>query len=52
MQMTALIGKSEIEIRKFFVEMENITRKFRLQINLGVTLNDDNNNQMELQERI
>jgi len=27
-----LIGKSEIEI-KFFVEMENIARKFRLQIN-------------------
>jgi cyanophycinase-like exopeptidase len=29
----ALIGKNEIEIRKFFVEMENIARKFRLQIN-------------------
>jgi len=29
----ALIGKNEIEIRKLFVEMENIVRKFRLQIN-------------------
>ena len=29
----ALIGKNEIEIRKLFVEIENITRKFRLQIN-------------------
>jgi hypothetical protein len=29
----ALIGKNEIEIRKLFVEMENITRKFGLQIN-------------------
>ena len=29
----ALIGKSEIEIRKLFVEMENIVRKFGLQIN-------------------
>ena len=29
----ALIGKNEIEIRKLFVEMENIARKFRLQIN-------------------
>jgi len=28
-----LIGKNEIEIRKLFVEMENIARKFRLQIN-------------------
>ena len=28
----ALIGKNEIEI-KLFVEMENIARKFRLQIN-------------------
>ena len=27
-----LIGKNEIEIRKPFVEMENIARKFRLQI--------------------
>ena len=27
-----LIGKNEIEIRKLFVEMENIARKFRLQI--------------------
>jgi len=26
----ALIGKDEIEIRKLFVEMENIARKFRL----------------------
>jgi len=26
----ALIGKNEIEIRKLFVEMENIARKFRL----------------------
>ena len=29
----ALIGKNEIQIRKFFVEMENIARKFGLQIN-------------------
>jgi len=29
----AIIGKNEIEIRKLFVEMENIARKFRLQIN-------------------
>jgi len=29
----ALIGKNEIEIRKLFIEMENIDRKFRLQIN-------------------
>ena len=29
----ALIGKNEIEIRKRFVEMENIARKFGLQIN-------------------
>jgi len=28
-----LIGKNEIEIRKLSVEMQNITRKFRLQIN-------------------
>jgi len=28
----ALIGKNEIEIRKLFVEMENLARKFRLQI--------------------
>jgi hypothetical protein len=28
-----LIGKNEIEIRKLFVEMENIARKFGLQIN-------------------
>ena len=28
----ALIGKNEIEIRKLFVEMESIARKFRLQI--------------------
>jgi len=28
----ALIGKNEIEIRKLFVEMENISRRFRLQI--------------------
>ena len=27
----ALIGKNEIEIRKLFVEMENIARKFGLQ---------------------
>ena len=29
----ALIGKNEIEIRKLFVEMENISREFGLQIN-------------------
>ena len=29
----ALIGKNEIEIRKLFVEMENIARKSGLQIN-------------------
>ena len=29
----ALIGKNEIEIRKLFVQMENIARKFGLQIN-------------------
>jgi len=29
----ALIGKNEIEIKKLFVEMENIARKFGLQIN-------------------
>jgi hypothetical protein len=29
----ALIGKNEIEIRKLFAEMENISRKFGLQIN-------------------
>jgi hypothetical protein len=29
----ALIGKNEIEIRKRFVEMENIARKFGLQLN-------------------
>jgi len=87
---TALIGKNEIEIRKLFAEMENIARKFGLQINqektehviverksslkknkighlkiknykfkrvenfkyLGVILNEDNNNQVDLQERI
>jgi len=86
----ALIGKNEIEIRKLFEEMENIARKFRLQINqektkymimerknslkknkvghlkiknyklervenfkyLGVIVNEDNNNQIDLQERI
>ena len=30
---SALIGKNEIEIRKLFVETENIARKFGLQIN-------------------
>ena len=30
----ALIGKNEIEIRKLFVEMEDIARKLGLQINL------------------
>ena len=29
----ALIGKNEIEIRKLFVEIENVARKFGLQIN-------------------
>jgi len=29
----ALIGKNEIEIIKLFVELENIARKFGLQIN-------------------
>jgi len=29
----SLIGKNEIKIRKLFVEMENIARKFGLQIN-------------------
>jgi hypothetical protein len=29
----ALIGKTEIEIRQLFVQMENIARKFGLQIN-------------------
>jgi len=29
----ALIGKNDIEIRKLFVEMENIARKYGLQIN-------------------
>ena len=29
----AVIGKNEIEIRKLFVEMENIARKFGLSIN-------------------
>jgi len=29
----ALIGRNKIEIRKLFVEIENISRKFRLQIN-------------------
>ena len=86
----ALIGKNETEIRKVFVEMENIARKFGLQINQekteymtvekkkslkenkighlkiknykierveifkysGVILNEDNNNQTDLQERI
>jgi len=86
----ALIGKNKIEIRKLFVEMENIARKFGLWINqgktkymiverknnlkknkighlkiknckfervknfkyLGVILNEDNNNQIHLQERI
>jgi len=86
----ALIGKNEMEIRKLFVEMENIARKFGLQINqektkymiverknslkknkighlkiknykfervknfkyLGVILDEDNNNQTDLQERM
>ena len=29
----ALMGKSGIEVKELFVEMENIARKFRLQIN-------------------
>ena len=29
----ALIGKNEIEIRKLFVDMENIARKLGIQIN-------------------
>ena len=88
----ALTGKNEIEIRKHFVEMENISRNFGLQINqektkyrymiverknslkknkighlkiknykfervenfkyLAAILNKDNNNQIDLQERI
>ena len=84
----ALIGKNGTEIRKLFVELENIARMFGLQINqektkymivenslkknkighlkiknnkfervenfkyLGVILNEDNNNQIDLQERI
>ena len=32
--------------------MENIARNFGLQINLGVALNEDNNNKTYLQERI
>jgi len=86
----ALIGKNEIEIRKLYVEMENIARKFGVWINqektkymivekknnlkknkighlniknykfervenlkyLAVVLNEDNNNQIDLQERI
>ena len=81
----ALIGENKIEIRKLFVEMENIARKYGLWINqektkymiaerennlqknkiknykfervenfkyLGVILNEDNNNQIDLQERI
>ena len=32
-----LIVKNEIEIRQFFVEMENIARNFGLQINQGKT---------------
>jgi len=28
-----LVGKNEIEIRKLFIEMENIAIKFRLKIN-------------------
>jgi hypothetical protein len=81
----ALIGKNEVEIRKLYVEMENIARQFGLQISqektkymiverknslkknkighleiknykfervddfkyIGVTLNEDNNNQVE-----
>jgi hypothetical protein len=86
----ALIGKNGIEIRKLSVDMENIARKFGLQINqektkymvverknslkknkikclkiknykfervenfkyLVVILNEDNNNQIDLQEKI
>jgi hypothetical protein len=33
----ALIGNNEMAIRKLFVEMENIVRKFRLQINQEMT---------------
>ena len=85
-----LIGKNEIEIKKLFVEMENIARELGIQINqekikyviverknslkqnkighmkiknykferveifkyLGVKLNEDNNYQTDLQERI
>ena len=86
-----IVKKNEIEIRTFFVEMENIARKFGLQINqekpkyviverknslkqnkvghlkikkkykfervdnfkyLGFMLNEDNNNQIDLQDRI
>ena len=32
-----LIGKNEIEIRKFFVDIENIARKLELYINQGKT---------------
>ena len=84
------IGKNEIEIKKLFVEMENIARELGIQINqekikyviverknslkqnkighmkiknykferveifkyLGVKLNEDNNYQTDLQERI
>ena len=85
-----LIGKSEIDIRQHFVEIENIVRKLGLNINqgktkyiivewknsskqnkkgqltirsytlkrveyfkyLGVILNEDNNHQIDLQEKI
>ena len=85
-----LIGKNEIEIRKFFVDIENIARKLELYINqgktkymiveqknrlkqnktghltiknytyervenfkyLGVILNENNNHQIDLQDRI
>jgi tRNA G26 N,N-dimethylase Trm1 len=33
-----LIGKNEIEIRQFFVEMENVARKLGLQINQEKTI--------------
>jgi len=46
------LEKIKIEIRKLFEEMENIARNFGLQINLGVALNEDNNNKTYLQERI
>jgi hypothetical protein len=36
----ALIGKNEIEIRKLFVEMENVARKFGIQINQEKTKYD------------